>query len=170
MKDRRALFLKYLQRGLPILLCLFWLGFIFSNSMQNGEASGEQSKEVHKIVNDVAQSIGIQKPITEAQIRTSAHFTEFAVLAFLECWVLAAFGMLRKGLPVWMPAVGFLAVVADCFLMACVDETIQRFSSGRAAEWKDVGVDTLGGVLAVTCILIAFLTVRLISVRKEKRA
>ena len=159
---------KLLRYGLPILLCVLWLGFIFSNSIQNGTQSGAQSSNVHQIVNEVAQSVGYDKPITEATVRTSAHFLEFAVLAVLECWVLAAFGILRFSLPLWYLPLGMAAVLTDCALMACVDETIQRFSGGRAAEWKDVGIDTLGALLAVLCISAILLGVRLICHLRKK--
>ena len=170
MKKGTVVCLKLLRYGLPILLTLFWLGFIFGNSMKNGEASGEQSKQVQEIVNEVAQSVGVKEPISEKTIRISAHFTEFFVLALLECWILAAFGMLRFMQPVWRPLVGFAAVIADGALMACLDETIQRFSGGRAAEWTDVGTDTLGATLAVVLVLIGYLTARFIlQIREKKR-
>ncbi len=158
---------KLLRYGLPILLCVLWLGFIFSNSLQNGTQSGEQSKGVHQIVKEVAQSVGYDKPISEATVRTSAHFLEFAVLALLECWVLAAFGFLRLSLPPWYLPMCMAAILTDCALMACVDEMLQRFSNGRAAEWKDVGIDTLGAICSVLCVSLVLLTLRLI--RKLRR-
>lgn len=169
MENGTNICLKLLRCGLPILLTVLWLGFIFWNSMQNGEKSGEQSKEVHKVVNEVAQSVGVDEPISEANIRTGAHFAEFAILALLECWTLAAFGLIRQGQPLWRSVLCALAVIPDCALMACVDETIQRFSGDRAAEWKDVGMDTLGATLAVVFVMAVFLGVRLILQIKARK-
>ena len=169
MKKESTIWVKLLRYGLPILLTVLWLGFIFSNSSQSGEASGEQSKQVQEVVNEVAQSVGIKKPITEKTIRTGAHFTEFFVFALLECWILAAFGGLRVHQPIWRPLAGFGAVIADGALMACIDETIQRFSSGRAAEWKDVGIDTLGAILAAILVFGSYLAARMIVHHKEKK-
>ena len=172
MKKAYGIAGKLLRYGLPILLCVLWLGFIFGNSLKNGTQSGEQSSSVHQIVNEVAQSVGYDKPISESTVRTSAHFLEFAILALLECWVLAAFGFLRFSLPLWYLPLGMGAVLTDCALMACIDETLQRFSNGRAAEWKDVCIDTLGALLAVLACSVILLATRLIRQiwRKNKSA
>ena len=169
MKQAYVTVRRLLRYGLPILLCVAWLGFIFSNSMQNGVASGEQSKSVHQVVNEVAQSVGYDKPISEATVRTSAHFFEFGLLALLECWVLAAFGFLRMSRPLWHLPLCMATVLTDCVLMACVDETLQRFSQGRASEWKDVGIDTLGALLSLLLVSAALLAARLILLLRTKK-
>ena len=170
MKDTTKHRLRVLLCVLSVLLTLLWLTFIFSNSLQNGEASGEQSGKVHKVVNEVAQSIGIEKPISEKTVRNTAHFGEFAVLSLLIGIDLLLLRLLRLGQN-WRHALLLtLLPIPTCFLFACVDEWLQSFSPGRATQFSDVLLDTAGAASATVCFLLCFFLFRWIIQRKADQS
>ena len=72
-----------------------------------------------------------------AYVRKAAHFTEYAILAFLAVWALgrSASGIMRT------LAVGLLIVV----LVAALDEYNQSFSLSRTGSYVDVLLDISGG-------------------------
>lgn len=51
------------------------------------------------------------------------------------------------------------------FLYACTDEFHQMFVSGRASEWLDVMIDTVGAIIGVIVINIIF---KIVHRTKEK--
>ena len=167
MKDATKHRLRALLCVLSVLLTLLWLAFIFSNSLQNGEESGAQSGKVHKIVNEIAQNAGIEKPISEKAIRNTAHFGEFAVLSFLigmDLWLLR---LLQIGKDWQRSLLWGLLPIPACFLFACVDEWLQSFSPGRATQFTDVLLDSAGAATATVCFLLLFFIVRWIIIQKK---
>ena len=159
-----------------ILLCIalaitvFWVGFIFSNSLDNGEESGEKSSAVTEIVNSIAQSVGIDEPIQESTVRNMGHFLEFAVLSLLVC---ADIALISYALKAQKPTVTRLMAAAPvCCLVACIDELIQKFSAGRAAQFSDVLTDTLGAICAMAifiCFYIACCKINWVKNAKNTR-
>ena len=130
-----------------------WAIFIWSNSLQPGNASGEMSGSVTETINKVLGFFVPSLEVSHRFVRKMAHFSEFAILGGLFC---LAF---RKTLPKKSYLVFLSAPCA--FLVAAVDETIQLFVEGRAGAFTDVMIDTAG---ALTAILLAFLVI----VIKEK--
>ncbi len=164
MNRFKTVLLHLLRYWLFPLLTVLWLCFIFGNSLQDGAQSSEQSGKVHQIVNEVAQSVGIEEPISEKIVRNSAHFIEFAILSLLVCLDLQCFGILTRKQHPLSPLLALLSVPI-CSLFATVDETIQRFSAGRSCQWEDVLLDTAGAALAAVCFLGVFFLVRLVQKR-----
>ena len=164
MNRFQTVFLSIVRYGLFPLLTVLWLCFIFGNSLQSSVESSEQSGKVHQIVNEVAQSVGIEEPISEKTVRNSAHFLEFAILSLLVCLDLQCFGILTRKQHPRSPLLGLLSIPI-CSLLATVDETIQRFSAGRSCQWEDILLDTAGAALAAVCFLGVFFLVRLIQRR-----
>ena len=120
-------------RIITVLLLILWVVFIFSNSMDNADASTLKSGAVLALLRRILGSEGAA--LTEFIVRKTAHFTEFAIegtrpLQFLG-WPLLA------GL-----------------MTALTDETIQLFSLGRSSQVTDVWIDFAG---VVTGTLLAFL-------------
>ena len=122
-----------------LLICL--LVFIWGNSLMPGTVSQAISNFVQQLLSgktirpeEVPEGSGI--------LRKLAHFTEFAALGMLLCWLA---GMLRRG---WKPALLSGAAVA------CIDETIQAFVPGRAPRLLDVCIDSLGVVTGIVLILL----------------
>ena len=77
-------------------------------------------------------------------LRKLAHFTEFACLGALLAWL---FGMLRKPLLLALPG---------GFLIACADETIQRFVPDRGPAFKDVLIDTSGVLVGIGLLFLGY--------------
>lgn len=168
MTTNKTRIITIFRYAIPILLTLLWLGFIFSNSLKTGVESGEQSGKVHEIINDVAQSVGIDKPISEKTVRKGAHFTEFAVLALLICLDLLAFGVLSIRKKLYVSSLLTLTAIPVSALFASIDELLQNLSEGRGPQVTDVLIDTSGAVVATLLFLICFVIT--ISVIKKVNA
>lgn len=154
---------------LPIL-CLLTLGFIFGNSLQTSEQSAAQSSTVVDAVQDVASVIAPDSAIANATgeeydklhsiVRNMAHYLEFALLGALFCWTYYVFKPTKKYL--YIPLIAFLIV-------PLLDESLQSFVSGRGSEWKDVGLDTLGGICGFAfALFVIWLVLRILRGKKQK--
>ncbi len=158
---------KYIAVIILTLLVVFWIGFIWGNSMKDGEASGEQSSKVCETVNEVAQSVGIEKPITERTVRKTAHFSEYMVLGALVC----ADALALCGTFTFKKEAARIAVISCSVpisaLVACVDEfCIQASTEGRGPALTDVLIDSSGALCA---LLITFLIVFVFQLIKRKK-
>ena len=143
-----------------LVLTLAWIGFIFSNSLDSGTESSQKSSSVHKVVNEVAQSLGATEEISEATIRTSAHFSEFALLGVLVCADLVLLVPLSIRDKASRRDLLLLTALPFCILMAILDEILQKFSPGRAMQFIDVAVDSGGALCGVLLFSAVFFTVR----------
>lgn len=133
---------------LSLILCLIWLGFIFSNSLKNAEESGAQSSKVHTVVNQVAAQIGVKEEITEETVRNGAHFIEFAVMAVCIDLTVSSFWWALGAKHFSRLLMLSVLSVPICFLLASLDEFLQKFSEARATQFSDVLLDTSGAMLA----------------------
>ena len=147
---------KLLQYAIPTLLTLLWVCFIFSNSLQNGVESGNQSHRAQEMLDQIFHGVGLENPISEFFLRKLAHFGEFAVLSLLYIGNLAAFGCISLPQPLRFSALAVFSSVPVCFLVASVDEFLQRFSAGRAPQFTDVLIDTSGALTAALCFFAVF--------------
>ena len=120
-------------------LLILNLCFIWGNSLLPGEISGRISDWVKELLSALLP--GGTPGEGGGLLRKLAHFTEFACLGALLCWLM---GMLQKH-PALALSLGMAA--------ACVDETIQRFVPDRGPSLRDVGIDTCGCVVGMTLLL-----------------
>ena len=151
-----------------VVITILWTAFIFSNSLDNAEQSTEKSSTVTEIVNTVASAVGVEEEIPHSIVRDMAHFTEFAILAFLICadLVLALVAPHpRKPLRYVLCPVCSLTL---SFVLACVDELLQKSSEGRAAQFSDVLLDTLGALTGTVFFCICYLCAFLIKRKKSR--
>ena len=152
-----------------LMLTLLWTAFIFSNSLDTAKESSDKSTNVTEVVNKVASSVGIKEEIPHHKVRDMAHFTEFLVLACLVCSDLLL--ILHKKLrPLLWHILCPVGSVAICFLLACVDELLQKTSDGRASQFSDITLDTLGaacGALAL-CASLALINVAVLYIKRKK--
>ena len=130
------------KRILSVLIVLN-LALIWGNSLMTGADSGA-------ISGGVLAFLGRFLPVllTEAGhtfLRKAAHFSEFALLGLLYC---GRHRLARQETPLHLMGFG-LAV-------ACIDETIQIFTPGRASSLIDVWIDTSGIALGLAVILTAY--------------
>ena len=136
-------------RIILVLLIIATLIFIFSNSLKNQEASSEDSDAVGGIIAEILPPDTPPGAFVQDNLRSIAHFTEFALLG-IECALYVAFftkRRLRNALisPIFGLVVGF------------VDESLQ-YLSDRAPEISDVWID-LGGFVLLSVITYLVLTV-----------
>ena len=130
------------KRILSVLIVLN-LVLIWGNSLMTGADSGA-------ISGGVLAFLGRFLPVllTEAGhtfLRKAAHFSEFALLGLLYC---GRHRLARQETPLHLMGFG-LAV-------ACIDETIQIFTPGRASSLIDVWIDTSGFAIRLAVILTAY--------------
>ena len=120
------------------LLFLFWIGLIFYMSSQPGEVSSKQSNLVIKLFEiigiDLNDKLG---ELATLIVRKTAHFTEYLILYFITV------NFLKYNFQTQYFKVYSLLFV---FLYACSDEIHQYFVPGRAMAFRDVLIDTLGGL------------------------
>ena len=130
------------KRTLTILILLN-LALIWGNSLMDAENSSAVSGGVLAFIGQFFPAL-----LTEAGhtfLRKAAHFSEFALLGLLFC---GRYRLTRKEIPVSLMGFG-LAV-------ACIDETIQIFTPGRASSLIDVWIDTSGFALGLFVIYFAY--------------
>lgn len=160
---------KYIFVAICSALVILWIAFIWSNSMQTGEASGEVSSEVTDRINEVAEPV-LGEPIPEKTVRKSAHFLEYmllGVLASVDAVVIAQV-FSRRGAA--FVSLSMLLSVVLAFFVAATDEfAIQASTDGRGPSWRDVGIDCSGALTgALICIAVFLLTYYIAGKRKKK--
>ena len=170
MKDKGRV-KKVLLRCILTTACLLIYAWIFSNSAKTGGESSAQShtvtRAVQKIVGWFAPNSFIATATGEAfvrlhnGVRTLAHFCEFALLGALLVWCYLSYTQEK--------AFAFLPF-ALVVLTPIVDEAIQSFTGGRAAEVVDLLVDTAGGVAGcVFALVTVWIGIALHRRKKKKR-
>ncbi|MGB7201164.1 MAG: VanZ family protein [Pyrinomonadaceae bacterium] len=124
----------------PIVL---WLVVIFFLSSPAGAMT-----ETSRIIGPLLEFFFPEMPFETRQIihgfvRKAAHFTEYAILAFLAVRALSmsASGFLQK----WRYILAILFVVA----VASIDEFNQSFEASRTGALTDVLLDISGGVAMI---------------------
>lgn len=132
-----------------VALFALMLCFIWGNSLVPGDDSGSLSLAVVEWVKGALGALGLPNGwVTNFVVRKTAHFTEYMVLGLVG---MQAFGPHRAPRR-WAPAaLTALALVAA----PCIDETIQRFVSGRSSQVTDVLIDCSGALTGVLLTLFA---------------
>ena len=130
-----------MKKRILSILILLNLALIWGNSMLTGLSS-------EAVSGGLLAFLGRFLPVllTEAGhtfLRKAAHFSEFALLGLLYC---GRHRLVKGEAPVHLMGFG-LAV-------ACIDETIQIFTPGRASSLIDVWIDASGFALGLLLIVI----------------
>ena len=132
-----------MKKRILSILILLNLALIWGNSMLTGLSSEAVSGGILALLGRFLPVL-----LTEAGhtlLRKAAHFSEFALLGLLYC---GRHRLVRQETPLHLMGFG-LAV-------ACIDETIQIFTPGRASSLIDVWIDTSGFALGLAVILTAY--------------
>ncbi|MBO5502094.1 MAG: VanZ family protein [Clostridia bacterium] len=132
------------------LLALAIVCFIFSNSAQGAEESNEASGWVAAFLRPILDPLGrLDDAVFHKLVRKLAHFVEFGALGVCLC---ACF----VNTPLRRP---WISALAGSVLVACCDETIQRFTGGRSCQWQDVCIDSAGAVCGIlfVCLIVLIL-------------
>jgi VanZ family protein len=126
---------------------------IFMFSSQAGEVSSENNKFVIYVFKLIGFDLnGILGTLSDFVVRKAAHFTEYFILYIL---LYRAINTKRKG-----DIKVFIGSILIVFLYACSDEFHQAFVPGRGPAFRDVLVDTCGG-------LTAFLIMYIVTLKKN---
>lgn len=147
--------------------CVLWTVFIFSNSLDDGSQSSAKSSEVTAAVNKAASAVGIEKEIKESTVRNMAHFSEFAVLAVLLSATVSAALWQKKSLGISLLYI--CTSVPVCFVLAGVDELLQKLSPGRVSHFADVLLDTLGAVCGCALFTVGYVAFVCLTKRAKKK-
>ena len=128
---------------LCLALLLVNLTFIWGNSLLPGEVSGAFSEWVRQLLAGFFPGAEATRE-GSGLLRKIAHFSEFATLGMCLCWLISMKG--KK------PPLAFGAG----FLVACADETIQRFVPGRVPALRDVMIDSCGVLVGITLLYFGY--------------
>lgn len=123
------------------LLLIIWMGFIFYMSNQPANVSDGQSNKVLFILTGLGLDVnGIFGELANFVVRKCAHFLEYMILAFLLLNVVNIYCKSK---------VSSILSVVFVFLYACTDEFHQIFVHGREGAFRDVIIDTCGGITLI---------------------
>ena len=132
-------------------LIIFLLAFIWGNSLLPGEVSGALSDWLKQTLQRLFPFLfkNTSDGAGGGLLRKVAHFTEFAALGTCLSWLYAM--LIKK------PTQQLLYPAVSGILVACVDETIQRFVPLRHGCLTDVGIDTAGVITGIVLFMIVFI-------------
>ena len=129
------------KKHIDWILVIVWMILIFIFSSQPAEVSNENNKFVIDVFNffgiDINSVFGV---LSDFIIRKVAHFTEYFILYILLYRAISTNGNTKIKPFIWS--------ILIVFLYACSDEIHQAFVPGRGPAFKDVLVDTSGGLTA----------------------
>lgn len=138
------------KKQIDWILVIGWMLLIFIFSSQAGEVSNENNKFVIYIFNLLGLDLNsIFGTLSDFIVRKAAHFTEYFILYILLYRAINT----KKNASIKV----FIGVLLIVFLYACSDELHQAFVPGRGPAFRDVLVDTCGGLTAFLIIYIRHL-------------
>ena len=132
-----------MKKHVLTILIVLNLALIWGNSMMTGLDSEAVSGGLLALLGRFIPVLLTETGHTF--LRKAAHFSEFALLGLLFC---GGHALVRREVPLHLMGFG-LAV-------ACIDETIQIFTPGRASSLIDVWIDTSGFALGLILICLAY--------------
>ena len=132
-------------------LIFAWTLTIFAQSAKSGEESTDDTNKVMEIIEEVAESVGLDAEVSTHFVRKTAHFLEYFVLGVLTSLLFLTLG---GG---WRFCGGFIYAVSVAF---CDEFAVQRFSEGRAPQFTDVLIDSAGALSGLLVILAVFVWVK----------
>lgn len=126
------------SKFLKLLILILWMGiiFCFSNQPNSGQ-------ETHDIIEETITTVKKETfiDIINFIMRKSAHMTEYFILTILFVSLYKEYTNNKNKL--------IMISIISCFLYACTDEIHQLFIIGRAGQFIDVLIDTIGGLLFI---------------------
>ena len=131
------------KKLLKILILILWMGIIFAFSHQPN--SGEATYNIIEKVLPTVQTNSLIEAINFI-IRKSAHLTEYFILTLLIVSLLNEYTKNDRKI--------IIISIMICFLYAITDEYHQFFVIGRTSSFRDVLIDTSGGLLFIISYII----------------
>lgn len=163
------------MKKITIILCLFWMGFIFFMSSYNGRISHEQSTKVVNLIEDAksklqtqienkpaseSKSNGNTKTGSEVKSKTNTTMLQSAKLGELDHIVRKnAHGFLYMTLAIFVSSAifslnkkgkdGVIYILFICMFYSVTDEFHQSFIPGRTSMVSDILVDFCGALIGL---------------------
>lgn len=144
------------------IFVILWAGLIFfMSSMDTNESNGKSKTIINDVVEksvETTNGLGItDKHPTENKmnqvieklnypLRKAAHASEYFIFTILILIALKNSGV--KGRKV------FIIALTICFIYACTDEYHQTFVNGRTGQFTDTLIDTIGGIIGCSIIVL----------------
>ena len=130
-----------------VVMCV---AFIFYNSSQVAEVSGEISGKVTALSNEALSYLPVDITLSEAIVRKLAHVAEFALLGLLFTFCLRVYTRRLIAFSAWPLLFGLFIAVCDEFL--------QKFIPGRSGQIRDIFIDFIGvcGGTAAAIFIVLF--------------
>ena len=147
-----------------LLIAVYIMIFLFSAD-DAAESSSLSVAVTRKLINlyyhffsgnnNAVLSVPVVTDDAEAIVRKMAHFTEYMAVGFLSSGIAV----------IWMQRIkaGIVAVTLQVFLSAGLDEIHQYFVPGRYASFRDVLIDTAGGIAGIMIVFLMY------KIRKRRR-
>jgi len=159
-------------RKIVIFLCLFWMGFIFYMSSNNGEISHQESNKIVNLIENKTKNENFEanKSIIKEQqmkekrldylVRKNAHAFMYMVLALLVSSVFFMYNKMGKNTIVY--------ILFICLFYAVTDEFHQSFVPERTSVVSDVLVDLGGALIGLMFFCLTYYKIYGIYVIKKK--
>lgn len=148
-------------------LAVFWMALIFYFSAQRADASGRLSGSLcYRMANAINRIFSLDwteeillhyASVWDHPIRKAAHMTEYGILAVI---FLGNFFQYPQTYDK-----RYLLAGGAAALYAASDEFHQLFVEGRSGEFRDVCIDSMGGILG---LCMAWLLLKLVSGMQKK--
>ena len=134
------------KRIISIVLLVLWMITVFLFSAQDATRSSRVSGNLTDTMLDLLNVSEEHKETAETLIRKLAHFTIYAVGGVLAMWCFGECKLEnRKNI-----------IISQIFgtLYAITDEIHQYFVPGRACQFRDIVIDSLGVATGILLVLI----------------
>ena len=137
-----------MKRWILYILLGIIVFFIWDNSMQNGGSSDGFSLLFAEIFVPIVNKLGFHGNIWTLNriVRKLAHLTEFTILG----------GLLYTILRRYITYGTVIKTIGLGMLIASLDEFIQLFSPGRSSQISDVLIDTVGIIIGILLVKLAY--------------
>ena len=137
-----------MKRWILYILLGLIVFFIWDNSMQNGGSSDGFSLLFAETFASIANELGFHGNIwiLNRIVRKLAHLTEFTILG----------GVLYTILRRYITYGTVIKTIGLGMFIASLDEFIQLFSPGRSSQISDVLIDTVGVIIGILLVKLAY--------------
>lgn len=149
---KHVLIKGYTVAAFILLAALYIVIFFFSSEDADSSSAASTAvteallKGYYGIMGQNGKSLSEMVTLLEGFVRKTAHFMEYLGVGFLSYSIIVLrYGPVRKGI---------LFVLGQLVISAGLDEFHQYFVPGRYAAFRDVIIDTAGGVTGIFIILL----------------
>ena len=128
------------------IIDVFWVGFIFGNSLKDATESSAASKPFSEVLFWIMKQFNSESffALADYYVRKAAHFAEFFILGLLLFFSFAPkYYHQKKSGKLLIKTIGLGLTICS------LDEFLQFFSKGRNPATKDIIIDFCGVATAV---------------------